>query len=265
MILKQRFITGALAGAGFLFTLYLGGYWYSSLLLLMALVGFYEFSRIHQFKHWHISTMLGYMAVFLLVWPWTYMELNMISFEKIAWFWLLLFLTVTVGTKNKMNIEKVSVLFAGMIYIGLGFHYMSVTIWMEHGLFWTLLVFACIWITDIGAYFTGSAFGKRLLWPSISPKKTVEGAIGGIILSVAAAIGFSLYSPELLNIYNAVLLGLAVSITGQIGDFIESAYKRTKGVKDSGNILPGHGGVLDRVDSWIIVFPFVHFMGLLPI
>ncbi len=107
-------------------------------------------------------------------------------------------------------------------------------------------------------------FGKHLLWPAISPKKTYEGAIGGIILAVIVTLLFALFNPDLLSILDAIVLGLIIAIVGQLGDFIQSAYKRTYEIKDTGALLPGHGGVLDRLDSWLIVFPFVYYLGLIP-
>src|SRR5690606_12766962 len=112
-------------------------------------------------------------------------------------------------------------------------------------------------------YFGGRLFGKHLLWPSISPKKTVEGAVSGAIVSVATALVFALIRPDLLALHEAAAIGLIVSLLGQLGDLIQSAYKRVRNIKDSGTFLPGHGGILDRTDSWIIVFPFVHLLGLL--
>jgi len=103
-----------------------------------------------------------------------------------------------------------------------------------------------------------------LLWPSISPKKTIEGAIGGMLVSTLTALTFSTIQPEILSYKEAIQIGFIISVLGQLGDLIQSAYKRVRNIKDSGNILPGHGGILDRTDSWIIVFPFVHLLGLLP-
>lgn len=123
---------------------------------------------------------------------------------------------------------------------------------------------AAIWSSDAGAYFTGRRFGKHKLWPAISPNKTVEGAVGGIALAVVAAVIFSLFSGGLLTIGRALLLGVSAAVVGQLGDLIQSAYKRVYGIKDTGKLLPGHGGILDRCDSWVVVFPFVHILMLLP-
>jgi phosphatidate cytidylyltransferase len=162
-------------------------------------------------------------------------------------------------------LDQAGLIFIGIVYLGLGFHYIMETRLLDsHGLFWTLLVLIGIWSADSGAYFGGVLFGKHLLWPAISPKKTYEGAIGGIILAVLVTLIFSYANPDLLSLTQAVILGVVISIVGQLGDFIQSAYKRAKGIKDTGALLPGHGGVLDRVDSWLIVFPFVHFLSFIP-
>ncbi|ANE47570.1 phosphatidate cytidylyltransferase [Paenibacillus swuensis] len=262
--MKQRIITGVLAGAVFLFLLVLGEYWFRALIIGLSLVGYYEFVKMNGLKVLEAPSLVGFVGILFFVFPWNRIDgLNLPSSESSVWLLMLVFFAITVISKNKKDIDKVSVLFIGVIYIGIGFHYMIVTRAIpEHGLYWTFLLFSCIWATDSGAYFTGWSFGKHLLWPEISPKKTIEGAVGGTVVSVIAAVCFSLYAPELLTIGNAIWIGITVALFGQLGDLIQSAYKRVRGVKDSGNVLPGHGGILDRCDSWLIVFPIVHILGL---
>jgi phosphatidate cytidylyltransferase len=102
--------------------------------------------------------------------------------------------------------------------------------------------------------------GKRKLWPDISPNKTIEGSVGGIVCGVIVALLFAFLSPLTESPLHLMVIGLVLSIFGQVGDLVESAFKRHYGVKDSGNILPGHGGVLDRTDSWLFVFPILYFL-----
>ncbi len=259
--MKQRIITGVIAAIGFLTLLYFGGYIFHSLLWVMALIAYDELVRMCKLSRASLPAIVGYMGVAIMVLPWSdgNYALN-VNAEVWIWLFMLLLMTATVASKNKVPIDKSSILFFGVVYIGIGFHYMATIRWHEDGLLWTLLIFFCIWITDAGAYFTGWAIGKRPLWPSISPKKTIEGAMGGLALSIALAICFSIIYPELITLERAALLGLLIGIVGQVGDLIQSAYKRTFGVKDSGALLPGHGGVLDRTDSWLIVFPFVYLL-----
>ncbi|XOK58604.1 phosphatidate cytidylyltransferase [Paenibacillus elgii] len=260
--MKQRIVTGVVAGLAFFILLYLGGYWFAGLILALSLIGYDEFLRMNGLNKNKTISILGSLGVIGIVIPW---QEAGISIEHLIWLFLFVLLAVTVISKNKITIDHVTTAFLGMVYVGIGFHYMVETRWLsENGLYWTLLVFLCIWSTDSGAYFTGSMIGKTPLWPTISPKKSVEGAIGGTALSVVVALGFAWYRPDLLSFAQAIWIGLVIAIVGQMGDLIQSAYKRVKGIKDTGTILPGHGGVLDRTDSWLIVFPFLHLAALLP-
>src|SRR5699024_10630014 len=112
----------------------------------------------------------------------------------------------------------------------------------------------------VGAYFSGSLFGKNKLSPYISPKKTIEGSVGGILLAAIFGMVFHLIIPMHDSLIIVVIVSILASIVGQMGDLVESALKRYYGVKDSGNLLPGHGGILDRFDSWLFVFPFLYLI-----
>jgi phosphatidate cytidylyltransferase len=263
--LKQRIVTGVIAGIVFITFLVLGGYWYSGLILLLSIVGYNEYVRMNGHKLYKLSSLVGLAAMILLVIPWETKDYSFsMNLTGIVWLVMFILLAITVASKNAITIDQISMLLLGTVYIGLGFHYMLTTRIPDHGLFWTILVFVCIWATDSGAYFVGSKLGKHPLWPQISPKKSIEGSLGGIVISVIAALVFACYAPERLSFSSAVLIGFVIAVVGQLGDLIQSAYKRVKGIKDTGNLLPGHGGVLDRVDSWLIVFPFIHFVGLIP-
>lgn len=265
--MKQRLITGIVAGGFFLGLCLLGGIGFNILILLMALIGFYEFVRMIGLPAFGAPALLGYLGVFYALFPWEALGLEMPwNLMRVFGLLMLLFLVVTVITKNELPISTVSLLFLGMVYIGIGFSSIVATRNTQdgQGLFWTFLMLISIWSSDAGAYFVGRRLGKNKLWPAISPNKTVEGAIGGIVLSVVAAVIFALASGELLTIGRAIILGIIAAVVGQMGDLIQSAYKRAYGIKDSGTILPGHGGILDRCDSWIAVFPFIHILMLLP-
>ena len=129
-----------------------------------------------------------------------------------------------------------------------------------------VLLFALfiVWATDIGAYLFGRRFGRHKLMPDVSPNKTIEGALGGILSAVVVAALFLVFTANkgLFPYPMPVMLVLTVlfSIVGQFGDLVESSIKRHYGVKDSGNILPGHGGILDRFDSLLFVFPLCTYV-----
>lgn len=133
-------------------------------------------------------------------------------------------------------------------------------VWMTQtnlGLEWFLCLLAVVFAGDIGAYLFGSLFGKTKIAPLLSPKKSVQGGLGGLLFSILAALGFSYFLP---NTPFLVLLfcGLFGGLLGQIGDFFESLVKRVAGVKDSGSIMPGHGGVLDRLDGVLLASPLFY-------
>jgi phosphatidate cytidylyltransferase len=116
--------------------------------------------------------------------------------------------------------------------------------------------FFLLWTNDTGAYLVGISIGKHKLWERISPKKTWEGFFGGVILAMAIGYVISLFYPE-LNYILWMIMGLIVGVFGTMGDLVESAFKRSLDVKDSGSILPGHGGILDRFDAVLLATPFV--------
>lgn len=159
--------------------------------------------------------------------------------------------------REKDTIVDVAVTVLGMIYIGWFFSYLifirSLT---DHGGYLFFLVFT-VWAMDSAAYLAGKAFGHTPLAPSISPKKTWEGAIAGFIVCLLAAGIFS--QTAQIDLWHAMILGVLIGITGQFSDLIESLIKRDAGVKDSSNIVPGHGGVLDRIDSFVLTAPLMYY------
>ncbi len=122
----------------------------------------------------------------------------------------------------------------------------------------TLLVLFSIWAADIGAFFAGTLLGKTTLHSKLSPKKTVEGLVGGILSSLLVVLAFSYFRE--MAIERVILFGLLIPLTGTMGDLFASAYKRRAGVKDTGSIIPGHGGVLDRIDAYLYCQPFVAYL-----
>jgi len=126
------------------------------------------------------------------------------------------------------------------------------------GLGFVVMMFTAILLTDIGCYYAGTKFGKHKLAPVISPNKTIEGSIGGIISAIIGAVIIG-YFINGVTVYTSIFAGLFCTIFAQIGDLCESLIKRDAGVKDSGNSLPGHGGFLDRCDSFIFTIPVMYY------
>ena len=157
----------------------------------------------------------------------------------------------------------------GTLSFAYGLRYHMYTISAAAGT--ALLVFPLVitWVTDTAAFFAGRAFGRRKLMPTVSPQKTVEGALGGLIAAMLVAWGYMLWvlvpaASLAMRPVVAVLVGAAISIAAQIGDLAESLLKREAGMKDSSQLIPGHGGVLDRLDSLFFAIPAAFFIFTLP-
>lgn len=148
----------------------------------------------------------------------------------------------------------------GSTYIGLCAAHLLLIMGLPNGWFWLFLLSIIICSSDIGAYYVGSTLGKVKLCPSISPGKTVEGFFGGILFAVAAALIFTHFAGPDLDPIKVVFLALILSSLSVIGDLTESIFKRSNNVKDSGAILPGHGGILDRVDSLLLTSPVLFYI-----
>lgn len=134
--------------------------------------------------------------------------------------------------------------------------------WIAPGVAWIVLTLATTWLGDAFAYFSGRSFGKHLLAPHISPKKTWEGSVGGLLGAVATGIGCVPLLGLPIPLWGGAVIGIIAGIIGPLGDLAESQIKRQLGVKDVGSILPGHGGMLDRIDSILFMLPIVYYLAI---
>ncbi|KRK11337.1 phosphatidate cytidylyltransferase [Ligilactobacillus pobuzihii E100301 = KCTC 13174] len=245
--------------------IFVGGMPFDILVVAMGLVAASELLMMKKKLLVSFEAIISYLltAVFLVPSAWLNFLPQNITHLDLAYFLILLLLLNSVFTRNRFSFDDAGTLTIGSIYIGLGFHYMmgarQNSIWM---IFFALFI---VWITDSGAYLIGRKLGKHKLAPNISPNKTWEGSIGGTIATViiVGLYVFFLQEHFTYSLPLMLLMVLILSIAGQFGDLAESAYKRYFDVKDSGKILPGHGGILDRFDSILFVLPLMHFCGLL--
>lgn len=227
-----------------LLALYAGGLVFLIFLALFAVAATSEFAQILGFR---ASSSL--VAALALVMPY----FANLYFGLIPWHvYLLLYLIVGVSIIFVFGFTKISFLQgAGLMFGSLYVPVLASPLFlirnMDNGMVYTLAVFLLTWGTDSGAFFLGKALGKSKLAPAISPNKSWAGAIGGLVTGVMIALVFGILMDGDVILF--VLWGGIASIMGQIGDLAESAFKRHAGVKDSGNLLPGHGGFLDRIDS----------------
>ena len=188
-----------------------------------------------------------------------YFSLPMIVVVTLALLWLLL-LVATLQPQLQKNVllwSDISKLLIGVVVLAFAW---SSLIWFQeqaNGSWWILGFLFVIWLADTGAYFAGRRFGKNKLAPSVSPGKTIEGMLGGLILVVIYSIAIKITLPTWLDSYAVMPIAIIIAIVSVGGDLYESWLKRLANIKDSGNILPGHGGVLDRIDSLIAALPFM--------
>ncbi|MFQ5353590.1 MAG: phosphatidate cytidylyltransferase [Thermodesulfobacteriota bacterium] len=178
---------------------------------------------------------------------------------------LFIFLFTALGTtsEHRSAAEEAAFKTMGLVYISLPLSYFLLLAGAPGGRSWILFFLVLIWCNDSLAYVSGRAFGRHKLCPSISPGKTIEGALGGIACGIAAAFVFNALAPTpLTGSGGLVILAIVTGLLGIAGDLFESVIKRGAGVKDSGTIVPGHGGVLDRIDSMLFSLPAFYILAI---
>ncbi|HZC18860.1 MAG TPA: phosphatidate cytidylyltransferase [Rubrobacteraceae bacterium] len=172
-----------------------------------------------------------------------------------AIFWL-------AGRPQARTLRALLALLLMALWVGAPLAHLGLLKGLPGGTFLVLVAVVGPWISDSSAYFAGRFLGRHMLFPTLSPKKTVEGAIGGLLLTVVVVVPFA-YAFLGLGIIEALVLGAAISVFSQVGDLFESTLKRLLEIKDLGSILPGHGGILDRIDSLLFTAPAVYYLYVL--
>lgn len=172
--------------------------------------------------------------------------------------WALLWLA---GRPEARTLRAILALLLMALWVGTPMAHLGLIAELPDGLFLILVAVVGPWISDSGAYFAGRFFGHHPLFPSLSPKKTVEGAIGGLLLTVLV-VGWGMHDFLRFGMFKAALVGAAISLFSQSGDLFESILKRILDLKDLGDSLPGHGGILDRIDSLLFTAPAIYYVSL---
>ena len=228
------------------------------LLALLSAIGIAEFYRMalpeRKLELW-LAALAGSTLVFIPLVRNDKLILSSISLLFLGFSLLFLFRVHTIDTAAR------EVAFALLAFLYIPFLLMHlVQLRQTHfGIQWLFVIMLIVMSNDSTAYYFGSAFGKHRLYPLISPKKSIEGAVGGLVGSlVGALLAKFIFFPQ-LTFSDAVVTALVVGMFGQAGDLFESLLKRSFGVKDSGTIIPGHGGVLDRLDSILFAAPITYY------
>lgn len=244
-------------------------------LCMLALRGWVEYLRIFAIAPKSLRGLMGIAAISLAIVD-SYVKGN-VSIKWIWFFWVLsLFFLVVESmaisrTKNDKDLSAMlreySFYFAGLLYIFFLFGFIAPILsksTSSYGKGVVLLVLVVVFFGDVAAYVWGRKYGRRPLWPMVSPKKTVEGAYAGLVGSSIAAALFTILWHTLkfdpIPFTKIVLFTIFAAPLAQGGDFLESFFKRVSGVKDSGNLLPGHGGLLDRIDGLAFTLPLAYFI-----
>ena len=252
----RRSLTGAVYIILLLSAVFLSSDAFDFLFMAFGLACLYEYKRLVKLKGYYL-----FAAYLLLWWAFIYLVHDQLLIT------ILMVITIIVdiallfylfSTKKRMfsTLQKFLI---GLFYIGGGCIFLTM-IPYKNDAFAKLLImgiFILIWVNDTFAYLVGKSIGKTKLFPSVSPKKTIEGALGGFIFALVAAYIMGTQE-QIISPLQWMILATVIVISGSLGDLIESKLKRTAGVKDSGAILPGHGGMLDRLDSLVFAAPFAY-------
>jgi phosphatidate cytidylyltransferase len=273
--LTVRIISAVVFGTVFVSALYFHfiGLW--AFMLLLSIVALFEFNKLFPQSLLSFSLPVAFLFFILAEQTETlpFLINGHFSVNEKSMLWLLVLLVPITGVAallsgKKDKISAFTQTITMILYCVVPFWLLvySSHRWTEETNEYTgwvaLFFFFFLWISDTGQYFSGRLFGKRKLFESLSPKKTVEGFVGGLLL--AGAFGYAAHhlQPQLFPFQLlSIILGILLAAAGTAGDLIESSFKRAAGVKDSGNLIPGHGGVLDRFDSTLFAAP-IYFVYL---
>lgn len=256
--IKQRIITALIALPIVLFfTLVVSTPWFTAVVCAVAMVALWEFYSMVLTPQRNKVKLFAVAAGAPVVLVSTYFQHMIIP---IAGLFFIGFAIYFLWHYNDINtvISEVGLVSLGWLYLPVLLSSWVMLHQFEHGSLWVLLVLIMTMTCDSCAYFVGTAYGKHRLYPAISPKKSIEGALGGLVGAILAALAAHLWLLPQSSWFDCLVVGILAGSVGQVGDLFESMVKRYANIKDSGTIFPGHGGMLDRIDSLLFSFPAVY-------
>jgi phosphatidate cytidylyltransferase len=258
----QRVLVSLVAIPFILAASYFGGIYFFLFVSFIAIISFYEFSNLVKNKKIFANNWLGIPFIIVLL-------LNEF-FHYLDIYFLILIIIILLSAielfRNKGSaIQNIGTTLLGIFYIGffsdallsLRELYPRIDYLYARGGYLIIAILAAIWICDSAAFFGGLSFGKHKLFPRVSPKKSWEGAIFGFIFAVLTMLLAKVIILDYLSWSSIIILGIIIGTIGQIGDLVESLFKRDAGVKDSSGLIPGHGGIFDRFDSLLFTAPVI--------
>lgn len=271
--MKQRVLSGVVIAVAAISVLFLmNTVVFPIVWTVLAVMAVYEIEKVTQVKNKVLMALsLVFAALFCLNESFGFVE---VSYPVVLAAYVLILLTVMLIGYDITKFEHVAVSFFASLAVPFAF---SIFVYLRdisensggkfsktEGVYLILLVLVCSWLTDVFAYFTGRAFGKHKLCPKISPKKTVEGAVGGIVIPAVINIIVLLvfekffFDTTVIPYWAMLIISPVLSAASMLGDLSASTIKRNFGVKDFSNLIPGHGGIMDRFDSCLFVLPAIY-------
>jgi phosphatidate cytidylyltransferase len=259
----KRWITGLIAVPLLAGIIYLGGMTFTIVIGIVSVIALWEYYRIvfnpDQKSLITPITITGFFTAPLMIFTAHYHYFHVIP-SVIIINLVITAITAIVLFKNDPSIlQDVFKQALGIVYVPLLLTYIVMIRNSPEGVTWIFFLFFLVFSADIGAFYAGSFFGRHKLCPSVSPGKTIEGGLGGIILTTIVGMAFQSFFLPAISTWSTFCLCICVGIIGPIGDLFESTLKRAGNIKDSGSILPGHGGILDRIDAILFVLPVLYF------
>ena len=264
-MLRNRILTALIGGPIIVLLLYLGGVAWLACIAVASILAWLEMDRLVERQHLAPERLIGLLFILVML-----AEAYLSATGKLSADLLLPTLTILLVVSLSLALFNLrerplidwSLSFATALYLGILLSHFVLLRERPSGFWWVFVAGGITWIYDAGAYFVGSAFGKHKLWPRISPKKTWEGLIGATVITlIAGTVG----GPWLLGItwWQGLALGVLIAVGDPFGDFVVSLFKRQAHIKDAGNLLPGHGGFLDRLDSLMFTLPLAYYFAFI--
>lgn len=262
--LITRTITGIVLVLVMLTAILASEYSYALLFLIILTAGIYEFINLFKQSEVQPNQFFGYLVSIILFVATFLIAKGIVEFKYFLGLlpFFLILMAAELYRKKDKPVENIAVTIFSIIYLAIPLSLVNFLVFPEiqYGNVYTpkllIALFALIWIHDSGAYLVGVSIGKHRLFERISPKKSWEGAIGGTLIAIIASYFICSYIPE-IKLIHWIAISILTVVSATFGDLTESMFKRYFGIKDSGNILPGHGGVLDRFDSLFFAAPVV--------
>lgn len=260
--LTTRALTATVFVAILLGCTYYSHFSFAVLFFGVTAIGLWELFSLFEQNNLHPQKVYGIIAGLLIYFSNVFVAMDILSpkFNYIKYPLLALIFIFELFRKKENPFTNISVTVIGVIYVVLPFALLNHLVRLGNTYNYEILfgIFFILWCNDAGAYLVGSAIGKHKLFPRISPGKSWEGSIGGAIISYFIVYIISGWYTS-ISLFDWIIIATLLIVFGTLGDLVESLLKRSVGVKDSGNLLPGHGGILDRFDSLMMATPFIFF------